>query len=345
MKVVVWQCRPNYHDLGMYKALARSGMEVSFVFDIDSDIRGAVDTASDLKGYEARLFSYFNVFSFLRLARSADINIVVGGLAFKSTTIAHIFASRQRKIFVSEGRYPSPLFKHMIRDFFEAILCRSEQYICIGENANLYFRKIFGTKAKLVDFAYYYLLEKQGEVALFSIQDAPITPTRHIGFIGRGCHGKGIDIFFDCAESLPDKNFVFIGALDSEYVERSSRIPNLMAISWLPPEQVLLWLSKIEILVVPSRVEPYGCVVQEGVVAGCKVLCSKFAGARFLKKNFPEQVWVSNTNDASEYQDEILASFHQFTSNRSRPDLQRMFSVEYGAKQLTGVIFDQSRSI
>lgn len=335
MKITVWQCRPNYHDLSMYKSLVGFGHDVSFVFDIVKDCRDNVDVKNELRGFTVLKLCAYNMREILALARNSEVNIIVGGTAFYSTLIAHVFGKRERNIFVSEGRYSSDHIKYKIRDILESYLCHSALYLAIGDNARSYFGRIYGDNIALEDFGYYYLSNKLLAIDCPEEYKDPNRFKPNVGYVGRGEYHKGFDIFLDLAESLPDITFNFTGKMHPSFRARAASLDNLNVVNWVHPSDVLSRMACMDILIVPSRIEPFGCVVQEGVIAGCLVLCSQYVGARSLARMFPDNVNVIDDNTMDSYRSHILAyKKHRFKSKRINPEEIGRFGVEFGVSRL-----------
>jgi len=297
--VVIWQKRPNYHDLEMYAKLSDYDCNVCFVFDQMTDIRGAVDLNSiaDKYGCEYYDFSMYSLFFFLALIRASDVNVIVGGVSFKSTTFAHIFSDNKKKIFVSEGRYKECSCFQQLKNIVESYVCKSSLCLAIGENALGYFERLYNSKKNVIYFKYYYMEPHRYIYSAELIEKKEFK----VVFFGRGVYDKGVDIFLEVASLMPDVRFVFIGSLDEKYSHAATVLKNLDVYEWVLPDMVIRLMKLHTVLLLPSRIEPYGCVVQEALASGLHVLCSPYAGVRFLMHDYPDRLTIVKQNTVEEY--------------------------------------------
>lgn len=262
MRIAVFQKCPNYHDYDMYISMAIDfGHQVDFYWDNLNDVRGMVQ----LKKINGVSYNkYYNINS----AQACDVAIIVGGLSFISTILAHLTIDNSKKIFVSEGRSHEKKI-HKLKNLLEKWICQSTIYLAIGENAKHYFMQISGSKKNIVDFSYYYIHDlKKIERSEYQSYDSI--------YIGRCVRDKGYDLFLKLVKLNSHKKFISIGVLD----EKIQMPHNLKHLNWTNFNNIFLHLLNAKNLIVPSRVDPYGCVVQEGIMAGCNLLVSDSVGSR-----------------------------------------------------------------
>jgi glycosyltransferase involved in cell wall biosynthesis len=109
-------------------------------------------------------------------------------------------------------------------------------------------------------------------------------------YVGRFVNHKGVGDLLQAVPSVlacvPDCRFVLVGGYGSaEWVERTWLPPSLSAFrdriaftGWLGPGAIGEWYARADVLVVPSRYEPFGMVVLEGMARGLAIAASRVGG-------------------------------------------------------------------
>lgn len=110
-------------------------------------------------------------------------------------------------------------------------------------------------------------------------------------YVGRLVKEKNIIIllkaFSKISNSIPDMKLVIIGEGDhcttiKKEIEVLNLKPYCILTGKLEGNSLYSWYSLADCLVLPSIHEPYGAVVNEALLAGTQVICSKLAGASEL---------------------------------------------------------------
>ena len=111
-------------------------------------------------------------------------------------------------------------------------------------------------------------------------------------YSGRLVERKGIRELLDAIphvlDAVPDAYFVFAGGpppLTGDEVARQWLTPEhdgyrnrIHFTGWLSPAEIYSWYAAADILVVPSRYEPFGMVVLEGMLHGLPVIAANVGG-------------------------------------------------------------------
>jgi glycosyltransferase involved in cell wall biosynthesis len=111
-------------------------------------------------------------------------------------------------------------------------------------------------------------------------------------FVGRLVEIKNIDLLIRAFANAAIKSGVLIIVGDGEEKENLIQLAERMNLAEtciftgrLEGDELLSWYNIAQCFILPSYIEPYGAVVNEALLAGCKVLCSNLAGASELITN------------------------------------------------------------
>lgn len=170
---------------------------------------------------------------------------------------------------------------------------------------------------------------------------------KRIIFCSRLEKRKGLDKFINLAEELKDLNLKFevygpdggeLKFLKSEIENRG--IANILEYKGsLPSEQVQVMLSGIDLLVLPSKDEPFPMVVLEALSVGTSVLVMPSCGFASELKKF-DMNFVATREDL-----EGLIEIFQFYVNsdlsfRSRDEVKDFCTTKFGISKVTDKLND-----
>jgi glycosyltransferase involved in cell wall biosynthesis len=130
-----------------------------------------------------------------------------------------------------------------------------------------------------------------------SLQKSAESPTRKFVYVGRLAPEKNLEMliraFAVVYKTVKDQSWKLLivgdgpmrGNLEKE-VENSGQTDNIIFAGGFPWHQVPGWLAKSDVLILPSKSEPWGLVVNEAMVCGMPVIVSENCGcAEDLVKN------------------------------------------------------------
>jgi glycosyltransferase involved in cell wall biosynthesis len=108
-------------------------------------------------------------------------------------------------------------------------------------------------------------------------------------FVGRLDKVKNVEVLLKAFDKVAGKEERLIivgeGPQYSHLMNILSKLKNKSNIIFTgryEDDELIAWYNVADVLVLPSTYEPFGAVVNEGLAAGCFVLCSEFAGAASL---------------------------------------------------------------
>lgn len=117
--------------------------------------------------------------------------------------------------------------------------------------------------------------------------------------------GKGGDVFWDIADSMPEQKFLGVkGAYGEQVIADFPEVfPNVTLLSHQKPEAMAKVYAETKILLMPSVYESYGRTAIEAACAGVPTIASPTPGLREALGN--DGTFVSNRADPDEWVDKI----------------------------------------
>lgn len=127
------------------------------------------------------------------------------------------------------------------------------------------------------------------EVANRNISNYNLKGKKLILFVGRLVEVKNLSLLIHAVKTLKSSDWTLVivgdGILKEELTKLTLSLNILDKIHFVGRKEgveLISWYSLANIFVLPSVYEPFGAVVNEALLGGCKVLCSKLAGASSL---------------------------------------------------------------
>lgn len=151
-------------------------------------------------------------------------------------------------------------------------------------------------------------------------------------FVARLIPVKRPEMLISIFLSHQDKDAVLVMVGDGELYKplhtRYSQHPNIIFQGALSGTSLYAWFRLADLLVLPSSQEPFGAVVNEALISGCRVLVSDCAGASMLINE--ENGSVFATNSQQEFNEKL--AYEIANINKTNPKKNRMiepFDVVY----------------
>ena len=146
-----------------------------------------------------------------------------------------------------------------------------------------------------------------------------VLPEDFILFVGRLEYVKGVDVLIEGFAALNDSklNLVIVGkgSLRKEYeqmVNHKGLTERVLFINELYGPDLMDLYSSAKFLILPSRWEPFGAVVNEALVFGCPVLLSRFAGSKvFIKEGY--NGFLTDPTDQDRFSSDLRNMLDHFT--------------------------------
>ena len=190
------------------------------------------------------------------------------------------------------------IIKRKLRQFF---IRGAKGYFCAGEVASQYLIKFVGEDKPI----YPYLFSSLDETDLSQVEHVdPSVRNRRILVIGQYEEYKGLDIAAKVAKLTPNFEYTFVGMghkaeLFRNYVTEN-KIDNIQIIPFLQKEDLNQLYKTYGLLILPSRQECWGLVINEAAAYGMPIVSTWGSGAaeEFLSPQYADFLAESEDVDS-----------------------------------------------
>lgn len=178
--------------------------------------------------------------------------------------------------------------KSKIKRFF---INGAEKYLVAGDKASQNLKQIIDSK-KIYTYHFSSLTKKKIEENSFNYIEN--NKEKYILVVGQYFNYKGLDLALEIAKILPDMKFKFIGMdkKSEEFKQLVSKenIKNIEIVPFLKKDKLYEEYKNCKLLLLTSRKECWGLVINEAASFGTPIIASKYAGAgvEFLEDNYSQ---------------------------------------------------------
>lgn len=298
LPLTIWMNYPSFYQGDLFRTLIASGevdLRVIFAKGLTAD-RLQLDWRNDLEGYPYVFIDKRRPLrDAMRLAWSQRRRVhIVNGLwaepAFMAALL--VFASAGCT-FAIYSEAPDPFMyrstmKRMLRaSFGKMIVRRAAGALPISRMAVEFYKRLGMREQALYPFGYF---RARGSMASPSA-DSTSPKGVEIIFVGQVIHRKGIDLLVEAMLPLfderPDLYLTIVGegemaAALRERVRTLKMTGRIVFEGVLPPDKIPARVARADLLVLPSRWDGWGVVVNEAFSAGVPVIVSAHCGAADL---------------------------------------------------------------
>jgi glycosyltransferase involved in cell wall biosynthesis len=167
---------------------------------------------------------------------------------------------------------------------------RFDFLLAMGENGFRWYCDNGWPVEKVFSFAYITELYKM----MGDLQDKPSTDSEtspvQLLYIGQMIQRKGVDILIRALANISagsnwHLSLLGSGPMEKAYHEITDRLGLGAQVSFLgsrPHSEVLDEINRADLLILPSRFDGWGAVINESLICGTPVLCSNLCGAKDL---------------------------------------------------------------
>lgn len=291
--LTVWTNTPSFHQADLFRALVATGdvdLKVIFSYPVPES-RIALGWSSDFVGYtNITLSDKHAIHQALKLAWGERNRIhIVGGLWGEPTIMAALVALRvtqARLLIYSEA--PDPLIhrsqlKTLSKSLFARLVVRKNSgmlaisKMAVDHSLHLGFDQRF-----VYEFGYFLGRYKSPTVI-------PSISTVNLLFVGQLIHRKGVDLLIQAVADLlggyPNLTLTLVGdGPDREQFKNMAKpFPTqINFVGVIPSHEIRHYLRHFHALVLPSRHDGWGVVVNEALSVGVPVIVSDKCGAADL---------------------------------------------------------------
>lgn len=357
LKLTFWMNMPSFYQADLFRALLRTGkvdLRVIFTGRVSED-RSKLGWKDDLNGYEFEFLDEHNqVLHAVNKVRRyyADTNIVGGLWAGKVTesVLVTLLALRSRYFIYSEAPDPRislPIFKRRLLKIIGGPLVRhAAGLLPISHFATAHFESYGAEDAKVYPFGYF---RSPQEVVEDNSHSAGREGTE-ILYVGQIVHRKGIDVLLSALEPLfaAEENLrlqlVGSGEMEGElmsWVRERNLSSKVLFQGPVNPRKIMSEISQADLLVLPSRWDGWGIVVNEALMAGVPVIVSDMCGAADVVKEGING-YVFKSDDAEELERKLSLFLNNKTSwskmREASKDVGRRLDAANAANYLVEVL-------
>ena len=300
LHLTIWMNMPSFHQGDLFKALSQSDevdLEVIFAKDLTPD-RLDLGWEKALDGYSYRFLDERNKHAdAVRLARSqrSRLHLVNGFWAEQAFAAALVTLAicGSRYVIHSEGSDPHQrrsLQKRALRNGIARLFApRGVGALPVSRFAFEFFRSVGVPDERIYPFGYFRALPSAEKL------DQPRIDSRiEVIFAGQFVRRKGIDLLIDAMTPLfdqhPKLSLVLIGKgelLDDLKTQAAAHgvLDRLAFEGVISANQIPGRVAKADVLVLPSRWDGWGMVVNEALSVGVPVIVSDLCGAAELVRD------------------------------------------------------------
>lgn len=252
--------------------------ELNSLERIDIEVTKVVKTQRNLLGYIPFLLRYI----FLLLYKSYDL--IHAHYGFHSALFAAVIKRKPLTItFHGSDALKEPSRNKTYYKLQKFVISRCDYIIAVSnEIRNVLISNLGAEPTKIsvvscgVDTSIFTPLEKIDIRRKLKIARTE----KVILFIGRLSYKKGINIIFECAQRMPDVNFILVGKGTLR-----TNIKNCRFVGSRPNDEIPVWVNAADVFVLPSKSEGTPVVLLEALSCGIPVVASKVGGIPNLVKN------------------------------------------------------------
>ncbi len=341
LPVTVWMNYPSFYQGDLYRELVSSGevdIEVVFAKNLTPD-RLELGWQDDLAGYPHRFIDR-SISAAVRLARSQRdrIHIVNGLWAEPSFAAALLTLALSGSAYAIYSEAPDPwqhrsAGKRLLQTSFgKTLVGRAVGVLPVSSLAVDFYKRLGVPDKAIYPFGYFRSGERWVSRSTHSDDRAKI----EIIFAGQIVYRKGLDLLIDATKPLFEQHgnlfltIIGTGEMKSklqDQAEACGLTDRILFEGVIPPEKIPARLAKADLLVLPSRWDGWGVVVNEAFSVGLPVIVSDSCGASDLV-NSDLNGYVFRSGDA----DDLRACLSSFLSRKAFWPHLRAGSLETGAK-------------
>lgn len=291
MNVIIWQNMLSHLQSAHVRALANRGVDVMIVGldELSAERRALGWSVPDFGRAKAVASPTWEQAAMLIRESGQGIHILAGwrGMRYGRRLLAELERRSARVGLLTEGR-DNRGWRGLVRRsvyWKDALIHRSriDLILAMGMQGTAWFRQCGYPARKL--FPYGYLTERPAVSALSSREGDVF----ELIYLGQCVHRKGIDIALRALAGLARLGWrlsvIGSGSAAQSWRHLAGRLGIGARVSFtsaLPYKDAMARLAKSDLLLLPSRYDGWGAVVNEALMLGVPAVCSDSCGAKDL---------------------------------------------------------------
>lgn len=294
-RITFWQIMPSIHQSAQIRSLIDRGFEVTVV------VEGGIDPERAALGWTLPDFgtaqlvispSQEQINAIAGMHTRETIHLIGGlrGYRLGKSAFAACMRAKARMGLLSEGGNPLGLGGAARRFLYLAQRIKYGRDIdfvlTMGQNGVHWYRQSGWPRDKIFPYAYITTREQRSE--LTHLPDSG-KATIELLYVGQLIHRKGVDILLRALQRVIQSNWCLAiagtGPLQAEYIRMCRELGLAERVEFLgvlPNDAVKERIARADLLVLPSRFDGWGAVVNEALMCGVPVICSDQCGASDL---------------------------------------------------------------
>jgi glycosyltransferase involved in cell wall biosynthesis len=341
LRLTIWMNMPSIHQGDFFRALDSSpevDLQVIFAKPLNED-RLRIGWSEDLAGFTSHfLNSHGPIRDAVRRARAERdrVHVVNGFWAEPAFAAALATLALAGSTYLIHGEAPDPYArrsttKKMLRSSFGRFIGRrATGVLCISQLALDFYKGLKVAEKSIYPFGYFRSLPRSSDGS------APRSKTERseIIFVGQLTERKGIDILIEAMRPLfkehPGLSLKLVGAGDMQMSLRASvesiGLGDRVAFTGtIPSDEIPARIAQADLLVLPSRWDGWGLVVNEALASGVPVIVSDRCGAADLVRH-----GINGYVFPSEDVNTLRACLAKFLSGQTDHSFLRANALEMG---------------
>lgn len=297
-RITFWQNMPSIHQSAQIRSLVDMGFEVTVIVEgnIGSDRLALGWKTPDFGNAQLVISPSLDQISTLAFTQTAETIHLIAGLRGYELGKSAFEACRRAKArmgLLCEGGNPLGLGGIARRILYMAQRIKYGKDIdfvlAMGQNGVQWYCQSGWPSTKT--FPHAYITESFQIDELDNSSDLE-NGTFEILYVGQLIHRKGVDILLRALQRVNMENWRLsiagTGPLQSEYIQKCRELGidnHVKFIGVLPNDAVKVRIAHADLLVLPSRFDGWGAVVNEALMSGVPVICSDQCGAADLLRS------------------------------------------------------------
>ena len=243
-------------------------------------------------------------FGIIKLLSRRNFDVVITSEFSHSTIVAYlykvIFRKKYRLYTISDDSIFSSMKRTGIRAFLRTTISKNiDGVIYTSKEVGLYNKTQISEKIKVLelpiihdDIVFRKKLSNSLNCSLDNIIKYNLEQKKIVLFVGRLVEVKNLDVLIKAFSKVVEDNCLLVLVGDGplrqqlvDLVEFNKIADRVIFTGQLEGEELYSWYNIAQISILPSIKEAYGAVVNEALLGGCHVICSKIAGAVSLINN------------------------------------------------------------